>query len=511
MASYLLNENKTILKSEFENEQEFNLLTRKGVFPYDYVSNINVLEETQLPPREKFYNKMTESDISVCDYNHAQNVWNTFKCKTIGEYSDLYLKTDVLLLADVFLNFRETLMTTHKLDVCHYFTLPSYTWDAALMQTQVKLELLTDIDMILFFESAIRGGLSQASNRYSEANNKYMSDYDPNKQSKYIVYWDSNNLYAFALSKYLPINNFKWITNFENFNVQNIADDAETGYVLEVDIDYPEHLHDIHKDLPFLPVKQKPPGAKEYKLLTTLFHKERYILHYRNLKQALANGLVLKKIHRVLQFSQSPWLKSYIDLNTALRINADSDFEKNLYKLMNNAVFGKTMENVRNRVDVKLVSKWSGRHGVESLISKPNFHRRVIFDENLVAIEMKKMSVTIDKPIYIGMCVLDLSKTLMYDFHYNYILDTFKENVKMLYTDTDSFIYEFKCDDIYEYMKRDIDRFDTSNFPENNVYNMPRVNKKVMGKFKSETSSKLILAVISLRSKSYCIKTEDNI
>lgn len=186
--------------------------------------------------------------------------------------------------------------------------------------------------------------------------------------------------------------------------------------------------------------------------MTTYDSKSRYILHYRNLKQALKYGLELRHIHRVLKFGQSPWLKSYIDLNSDMRKQAKNDFEKNLFKLMNNVVFGKTMENVRKHVDVKLVTHWEGRYGAEALIAKPNFHSRSVFDENLAAMQLTKTEVYLNKPIYVGLCVLDLSKTLVYDFHYDYMNSQFDDRCKLLYTDTDSLLYEIRCPDIYDIM-----------------------------------------------------------
>ncbi|XP_066599932.1 uncharacterized protein [Prorops nasuta] len=412
LANYVDQNNFTCLKSEFQDISlnAFNLLTRKGVFPYDYVKDLNVLNESKLPSRELFYNHLDECEISENDYTHALKVWNTFNIQNIGEYSDLYLKTDVLLLADIFENFRKSCINNYRLDPVHYFSLPSYTWDVMLFYTDIKLELVTDIDMLTFIERGIRGGLSQCSNRYAKANNKFLSNYNSSESSRYLMYFDVNNLYGWAMSQALPFGQFEWVENCENFNVNDYADDSDTGYIIEVDLFYPEKIHDLQRDLPMCPENKKPPKSKISKLLATLNNKYRYVMHYRNLKQALNHGVVLEKIHRILKFKQSFWLKSYIDLNTKLRTESNSDFEKNLYKLMNNAVFGKTIENVRKRCNVHIKNNWGGRYGVRSLVSKPNFYRISIFDEDLVAIQMKKLNIIIDKPIFIGMCVLDLSK-----------------------------------------------------------------------------------------------------
>ena len=190
---------------DFHNTKEIfkenvNLLTRKGVYPYDYVSSLEKLSETQLPPKEEFYSKLNDEDISDDDYQHAINVWNTFKCKTIRDYHDLYLKSDVLLLADVFENFRKTCLKHYNLDPAHYYTSPGLAWDACLKETGQELQLLHDYDMLMMFEKGIRGGISHISKRYAEANNKYMKDYRPDVESTYIQYLDANNLYGWAMS-----------------------------------------------------------------------------------------------------------------------------------------------------------------------------------------------------------------------------------------------------------------------------------------------------------------------
>ncbi|KYN02004.1 hypothetical protein ALC62_07181 [Cyphomyrmex costatus] len=508
LASYLDKDKLKIVRSEFSALEDFNLLTRKGVFPYEYVDSVERLNDTRLPPRESFHSSLTGDTVSESDYAHAENVWQRFAVRTLGEYSDLYLKTDVLLLADVFENFRDSCVASYGLDPAHYYTLPGFTWDAMLKHTRVKFELLTDIDMVMFVERGIRGGLSQCSGRYARANNKYMRSYDPSEPSSYLVYYDVNNLYGWAMCQPLPYGDFQWVDDAHNFDFTTVALDSPTGYILEVDLEYPQHLHDAHADLPFCPTREKPPGKRDYKLLATVSDKQRYVVHYRNLQQCTRHGLRVTKIHRVLRFAQSAWLRDYIELNTQFRTRAKNDFEKNLYKLMNNAVFGKTMENVRERVDVKLVTAWEGRYGAEALIAKPNFHSRSVFAENLIAVELRKLEVKFDKPIYVGMCILDISKTCLYEFHHDYMTPLFRDRCEIMYTDTDSLIYRVECDDVYETMKRDIDRFDTSDYPANNAYGMPLANKKVPGLMKDENNGAIMTEFVGLRAKMYALRVD---
>ena len=320
------------------------------------------------------------------------------------------------------------------------------------------------------------------------------------------MYFDVNNLYGWAMCQPLPYAEFRWIDNASNFDVSSIALDSPVGYILEVDIEYPQHLHDAHTDLPFCPTLDKPSGKKQNKLLATVYDKQRYVIHYRNLQQCTRHGLRITKIHRVLQFAQSPWLRDYIELNTQLRTRATNYFEKNLYKLMNNAVFGKTMENVRNHVDVKLLTKWDGRYGAEAMIAKPNFHSRSVFAENLIAVELRKLQVKFNKPIYVGMCILDISKTCLYKFHYEYMLPLYREKCKVMYTDTDSLIYHIQCEDVFEHMKRDILNFDTSDYSVDNVYGIPLANKTVPGVMKDENNGAIMTEFIGLRAKMYELK-----
>lgn len=500
------------LRKNFTEEEDFKRLVKKGIFPYECMTSFSVLKQNCLPIQNKFYNSLTNETISDENYKHAQDVWNHFDCKNMCDYSDLYLKTDVLLLTDIFENFRNLCLTTYDLDPAHYYTAPGLSWDAMLKYTKENLELLTDFDKIAFVKKGIRGGISQCSNRHAKANNMFMEDFNDKLPSSYLIYLDANNLYGWAMSQYLPIGEFEWVDVNVDFNVPN---DSKYGFILEVDLEYPDPLHDSHSDLPFCPDSICTENCKEKKLIPNLNNKSKYIIHYRNLKQCLEHGLILTKVHRVLKFKQSAWLKKYIDLNTNLRALAKSDFQKDFYKLMNNSVFGKTMENIEKRVNVKLLTHWDNHgkvQGAQRLISQPEFHSLSIFSETLVAIQLKKTKCMYNKPIYLGFCILDISKTLMYSFHYNYMNVKFQNNLKLLYTDTDSFIYQIFTNNFYSDIKQDVlNYFDTSDYPSNNKYGLPQVNKKKLGLFKDENHGKIFKEFVGLRSKMYAIDVESKL
>ena len=274
----------------------------------------------------------------------------------------------------------------------------------------------------------------------------------------------------------------------------------DTPCILEVDLEYPRDLHDLHNDYPLALERLKIGGVE--KLIPNLWDKEKYIVHHENLKLYLELGLKVKKIHRGIKFREEPWMRSYIELNTDLRTKGKNDFEKDVFKLMNNSVFGKTMANIRNRVDVKLVNN---RGAAEKLSAKPNFEHLTIFHENLVAIHMKRTKLKFNKPIYCGMAILDISKSLMYDFHFNYILPKYGKNQKLLFTDTDSLCYEIETEDFYKDISGDVeDNFDTSNFPKDHPSGIPvGKNKKVPGMMKDEAGGRIIEEFIGLRAKLY--------
>ena len=497
------------LEKYFTTEQ-IKLLKQKGFYPYEYMDSIEKLKDTKPPPQQAFYSKLSGKGINNYNYNHVLNVWETFKMKSLKEYHEVYNITDVLLLADVFENFRDICLKNYGLDPVYYYTAPGLAWDAMLKMTKINLELLSDVDKLLMVEKGIRGGISIISNRYGKANNKYMKDYNKKEASKYLMYVDANNLYGWAMSQKLPVHSFNWLTDKEIKNllkVQVVQFWERTPCILEVDLEYPEELHDLHNDYPLCPERVEcDHGVK--KLIPNLRHKNNYVVHYKTLIQYLNLGMELKKIHRGIKFIECDFLKPYIDINVKLRTEAKNDFEKDFFKLMNNSVFGKTMENIRNRVNIKLVD--TGEQ-FKKLAAKPNYESRKIFNENLVSVHMKKTSLTMNKPVYLGMSILDLSKTLMFDFHYKYIKPKYNKQAKLLFTDTDSFLYEIQTEDFYKDISGDVkDRFDTSDYKKGHPSGIPTgINKKVLGMFKDEAKGKNITEFVGLRAKLYSYKMEE--
>ena len=319
------------------------------------------------------------------------------------------MQSDTLVLADVFNNFRNMCLKEYELDPAHFLSLPGLAWQACLKKTDIELELLMDNDMLLMVEEGIRGGICHSKHRYAKANNKYMKNYDKNEESSYIQYLDANNLYGWAMFKKIPVNEFKWL-NSNKINkefIKNYNENNKKGYILEVDVKYPKKLLNLHSDLPFFPERMEI--NKRKKLVCNLYNKKKYVVQVNSLKQALNHGLKLKKIHRVIEFSQKAWLKPYIEMNTELRKLAKNDFEKDLFKLMNNLVFGKTMENIREHRDIKLVTTDKKR---SKLVSEPNYHTINLISENFSIIEMKKTKIKMNKPIYLGLSILEISRDI---------------------------------------------------------------------------------------------------
>ena len=278
-----------------KNLNKFILLLRKGVYPYEYMDNWERFDETSLPNKESFYSNLNMENIDDFDYRHGNNVFKRFKFKNLGEYHDLYVQSDTLLLADVFENFRNKCLKVYELDPDHFLSLPGLAWQACLKKTSVKLQLLTDYDMLLMVAVGIRGGICHAIHRFAKANNKYMKNYDKNEESSYIQYLDANKLHGWAMSQKLPLNGFKWLEDTSGINeefIKNYDENNDKGYILEVDVKYPKKLHNLHSDLPFLPKRMKIDKCK--KLVCNLLTKK-IRCAYKIIKTSFKSSIKIKK------------------------------------------------------------------------------------------------------------------------------------------------------------------------------------------------------------------------
>ena len=335
------------------------------------------------------------------------------------------------------------------------------------------------------------------------------------------MYLDANNLYGVSMVQSLPYKNFKWSNNLT-------LDKLQTG-IYEIDIEIPKELHDKFKDYPLASeIKSIPEDdlseyqkylnnklnikytEKDKKLILDLLPKKNYKIYYKNLQYYMKLGIKITKIHKILTFDEKPFLKDYVDLNTNLRKKAINDLEKDLFKLMNNAIFGKSMENVLNRSNIKLIN--NDPEKLLKLMRQPNFQNAYEISNKLCLVESKPIKTVFNKPIFLGAVILETSKLHMYQFWYDHLKNKYNDNIELIYTDTDSFIIQVETDDIYKDMWEDKNLYDFSEYPKDHLY-YNITNKRVLGKFKDEMKSLVITEFIGLKPKMYSFNfiNEDNI
>ncbi len=387
------------------------------------------------------------------------------------------------------------------------------SWLAGLKYTGAEIELLSDPSMYEMVEGMIRGGISNIITKYSRANNPYLSRFDKSEAINYIRYLDCNGLYASVMCQSLPTGGYKWISDVHEFDAYTIFSNPDTGYILEVDLDYPSHLHNLHADFPLAPEHGKVSyeklspmnqyilrkerlkyDPKQTKLLLTLYPKKNYILDYHLLRKYLELGMKLVRIHRVLQYKQSPWLKKFVMFNAHQRQRAESAFEKDIFKLINNSLFAKSLQNVRNQRNYTLTTNAKKLRKMIDIINR-----------NLVGVGLKKQRIFLNKPIILGAVILDLSKLVMYQFHYEVILKEYlPSNIKMLCFDTDGALYAFKGADPTHLVHKYPQWFDTSNFDTTHpCYNASHAQE--LGRFKFVYANKHILEYVGLKPKLYSL------
>ena len=499
---------------KFDSEK-FDMILQKGFFCYDYCSSLEKMYETQsLPPRQAFYSSIQETSISEQNYKFAKKVWRKFNVGNLTEYAMLYCRIDTLLLAEVFEKFRDTMMDFSELDPAHYVSLPGFGWDTMLKTTGCVIGLPTDIDQVHFIENSIRGGLSFINTRHKKA--------DVNEKAS-IRYFDANNLYGLSQVGLLPYDNYRWLEPSEiaEFVPLKTKTSGRLGYILEVDLTYPEHLHYDHNDYPLAPEQQKlfyedlspyskncyfdSTNSKTYsstKLMSTLNDKKKYVVHLKNLKLYLNLGMQCKKIYRVLEFEQERFIKPFILKCTEERKKASSDFDKNLFKKISNSCYGKTIENVRDYMKIKIHTSRAGFLRATATNSYQNFS---IIADDVVTTSHSADEIVHNKPYAAGFTILEYSKHFMFDFYYNKLMKLCgRDSVELCMTDTDSFI--FHTTDNRQMESRIAKFMDYSNYPESHRLH-DKTNKAQLGFFKDEISPSLyIREFIGLRSKCYALK-----
>ena len=429
-----------ILKTGFPNKWKY--LTKKLAYPYEY---FNSIEDYKKPvdnlENKNFFSKSKNKCPDDEEIERTMDVIKRFNIKNGEELTEIYLKSDVLLLACVFEKFIKVSVNEFGINSLHCVSLPSYTWQCGLKYTGINLQTLQDKDMILLLENNIRGGIS------SVMGDRYIKS-DKNKK---ILYIDANNLYGHSMSEPLPYDEIKFDNDVNLEDILNTPDDSDRGYFVEVDLIYPDNIKEKTKNFPFAPVNKKidPKKFSDYmkeilpdtytqnkKLICDFSDKKNYLIHYRMLKFYIRHGMIVDKVHEIISFKQSKWLEKYINFNTQKRNQAVNDFEKDFYKLLNNAFYGKTMENVRNRLKIKFIKKDDYREIIKQQ-SKLTFNGIHKSYDNCDSYTFKQNEVLMDKPIYLGFAVLELSKLLMYETYYDKLQPYFgQENIQCHYMDS---------------------------------------------------------------------------
>jgi len=513
-----------------------HLFMQKGHFPYEHIDSFEKFNETSLPPKEAFTSSLNDIPISDKDYAFAQRVWEEMKCETMKDYHDHYLVSDTLLLCDIFQHFRDLCIKFYELDPVLSYSLPGVSWDAAMRKTGITLDLINTPEMHMVLERNVRGGVAKIVKRHAEANQPGLPNYNPTKPQSHLLYLDCGmyiffiylfvyltvNLYGYCMLQNLGHSEFKFLEDFSHIDFATVSDDSPIGYFLEVDLIYPQHLHEAHSDYPLSPTPLnitfemlskfqqtlRPQFKESRKLCPNFLPQYKILLHYKAFQLYSSLGMQVTRIHRVISFNQSRWLAPYIEFNNAQRKMATSEFEKSFYKLLNNSFYGRTLMNKRKHTCLDIVT--TVKKALAQL-AKPTLDSFTIINENLVLVKRKKRNLTLDAPIYLGFSILEYAKVHMLDFHYNTMLKLYTPvNLRICMSDTDSLLYEIKTEDLDGDLLRILDQLDTHEYPKNHVLYSEK-NKKRVGTFKNEIVGEKIISFYGLNAKLYAILLESSV
>ena len=453
-----------ILKKEFLDKWQY--LNKKLAYPYEYFNSIDDYKKpVDNLKRENFFSKLKNDYPDDGEIERTREIIKLFNIKDGEDLTRLYCKSDVILLADVMEKFVKVSFEEYGINPLYCVSLPGFTYQCALKYSEIKQQTLQNKDLILLIENNIRGGIS------SVMGDRYVIS-DENKK---ILDMDATNLYGHSMSQMLPYDEIEmWHGHPDLYmnwleEILNTPDDNEIGYILEVDLKYPDNIKEKTKHFPFCPDKKKinPDKYTDYmkkikpknytkskKLISNWTDKKTYLIHYRMLKFYVRHGMIVEKIHEIISFKQSKRLESCINFNTQKRNKAKNDFEKDFFKLLVNAAFGKFLENVGNRLELELIKK----DNIKIIInqqSKLTFNGIQKSYENYDSYTFKKNEVVMDKAIYVGFAILELSKLHMYETYYDTLQPYFgQENLQLHYIDTDGMILSMKTKDIIKDLKK---------------------------------------------------------
>ena len=548
----------SIVKQVVKDPAQLAAIDAKAPYPYNFATSIEDLEkQTQLPPMSYFDNDLADEPCDQATYEKAKEIWKVFECKNMVEFTQVYVSLDVLLLAEIVHNFKTDMYDAFQIDICQYLSLPHAAMDVMLKYTGAEFELVTDPEMADLLRKNIRGGLSFAGKRYSnpadnpreEGQRKSKAQRAAMNSGCYVggeggclFYIDLNNLYGWSMMEPLPIDDFKWMTDaelkeydFDRMMYEDFKTDGELGYIFEVDLSYPDHLHLKHNYMPLAPENKTivysdlsdyqkacynalsaQPHNEEWvkkhyssnKLTATFEPRKNYLVHYRNLALYLRHGLKLDKVHRGITFRQAPLVKPFIQKCTEMRRDAKTKSRKNVYKLIANSVYGKFIEDFSRRMDAFF------NLTAESFLKRatsPLYRGSMIFGEDLSVSFLNKPKVDMKQVWPVGFTILELSKFKMQEMFYDAIQPAFGWGaVEVVMSDTDSFMLEVRGFTVDEARRKLARVMDFSNLAKGDpMLNMSRHLEP--GYFKDECPESPIVKAVALKSKTYAFCTESGV
>lgn len=503
-------------------------LLGKAPMPYEYIDRMEVLDDVEFPPIEKFFSALRNESVDVENWERARALYERLKCKTLFDYVSFYLASDVIFLAQAGEQFRDIGMRHYRLDpLGYYHTLAGFAFDSCLLFTRKRLPLMNDINHILFSMKALKGGLVYGTKTFATTNSRYSSaGFDPEKgPESHILLCDVVSLYASVMSSAkIPDGDYRWLDEDEMeklmAEIETLPTDGETGYLIECDMEYDEKLHGTvqHSSWPLLPANQTLKNKGGRKLFSTLYDKKQIVVHHVNLKYSLEKGLKLKKIYRVLAFKQSDWLQAFIKRNIELRATPGlSELYVQILKDISNIIFGKLCEGVEKHTNFRLIVADERNpkldRKITHLFANPRVKSVAVFDEDFVGVELIKDRVVFNRPIACGVSVLEISKAYMARMVHDVLLGDVGKGVGMgearvLYSDTDSVYVQYSGTDGYDLVKRRPELFDTSDFADGNRFGIIPRNRKVAGMLAVEKAESVVLAFAYLRPKAYAVLME---